>query len=67
MMYVSDCNLHLHLSQRVLQVLRVCLPTGLGYGLVLFLSAEPGVEGDDLVLVLLVPLQQARQTAAQLC
>lgn len=59
--------LHLYLSQCVLQVLGICLPTGLGYALVLFLSAEPGVEGDNLILVLLVSLQQAGQTAAQLC
>lgn len=58
--------LYLHLSQSVLQILRICFSTGLSYALVLFLSAEPRVERHNLILVLLVPLQQTWQTATQL-
>lgn len=65
-MLIFSHVLHLYLTQCVLQGLGVRLPAGLGYTLVLFLSAEPGVEGHGLILVLLVPLQQARQTPAQL-
>lgn len=51
--------LYLHLSQSVLQILRICFSTGLSYALVLFLSAKPRVERHNLILVLLVLLQQS--------